>query len=528
MRSEFLLKNRRKFCLTGKIKKELNLYFCKILVFLIFIIFPAFSQINLKISEVMRNPVGSETEIPGGRSHEYIEVVNLGDESIILAGMKIFDGLVIDEIIEISANTISQGLCGVRELKPGQIGLILDKEIFPIYAQFPLNIPDSAAVFTINHSTICGGFSADDGFVILNGNDTVAEFKTSVENDKIKCVAEGSEPDGFSVVPSSLLKNWAIWKTEQASSGIIGNFNNGILREYEIRRKNDKFECKILYKDFEKKESGEKFVEKELSSSIIFDWGIFSDTISTANLYVKENSVVISEVASRADVEWLELYWADECFPLENWQMSVGGSVVNLPKIDCPNGKILVLGEKNIRKQIENAVEIVDWRKINNYNDTIFLVAPFGTVDSIAWTSDLFSGTSDKSTVQRKNLKKSGFDKDNLFAGKATPEAVLAAVEIKKFEIELSSKKFTPNGDGNLDSLVITAKKPKNGSVKIEIYGMDGNLVKTFESAAQTRFVWDGKTESGRIAEIGAIFVIGTFDDKNRKFSDRKNAVLWR
>jgi hypothetical protein len=57
---------------------------------------------------------------------------------------------------------------------------------------------------------------------------------------------------------------------------------------------------------------------------------------------------------------------------------------------------------------------------------------------------------------------------------------------------------------------------------------MDGNLLRTFEDASKTRFVWDGKTEYGRIAEVGPVFVLATFDDKSSKFSDRKNAVLWR
>jgi hypothetical protein len=517
-------------------QKELILRFCLILFF---IIFPAFSQ--LKISEVMRNPIGNETEIPGGRSHEYIEIVNLSDETINLVGMRLFDGQVYDQIIEIPKNTISQGLSGVTELKPGQIGLILDRDIFPIYDLYPLNIPDSTAIFTVNKASICGGLAADDGFIILDGNDTVAECKTEIDNEKIKCVAEGNEPDGYSIVPTSLLQKNITWKTEIASAGKIKNYNFGVLREYEISRKNDKFECKILYRNFGKnafienkkiEKSGEILLTKELASRVIFEWKIeektIFDTISTANLYVKENSVVITEVDSRAATEWIELYWTSECFDLENWHLIIGGSVVNLPKIECPKNRILVVGEKNIEKQIENAVVVSNWRKINNYDDTIFLAAPFGIVDSIAWTRDIFVDSRDKNTIQRKNPKISGFDKDNIFTGRATPGALLAVTEIKKFEIELSSKKFTPNGDNNLDSLVITAKKPQNGNVKIEIYGMDGNLLRTFESASQIRFVWDGKTESGRLAQIGPIFVIGTFDDKNSKFSDRKNAVLWR
>jgi hypothetical protein len=323
--------------------------------------------------------------------------------------------------------------------------------------------------------------------------------------------------------------------------GKIENFTDGILREYDIQRKNDKLECRILYRNFGKdalvndikltQKSGEIVFEKELAPSVIFEWKINAkiifDTVFTADLFVKERSVVITEVASRASDEWIEIYWKDECFPLENWYLIVGESVVALPKIDCPKNKILCISEKESGDLI-NMIKVANWRKINNYSDTIFLFAPFGVVDSVAWTSDIFANSSDKSTVQRRDANKSGFDNDNIFAGKESPGAVLIYNEIKKFAINLSSKKFTPNGDKDLDSLVIFVEKPRNGTVKIEIYEMSGNIVKTFESATQTRFVWDGKTDTGLLAQIGPVFVVGTFDDKKTKTSDRKDAILWR
>jgi len=513
--------------------------FKKTIIIVTIVIFDLFSQIL--VSEVMRNPVGKKTEVGGGKTHQYIEIVNFGDTTVSISGMRLFTGAVFDSILPIPKNAIPRGISGTTEIKSGQIALILDKEIIPVFGQFPLDIPDSAVILTVNHVSICNGFAANDGFVILRGNDTVAECRNSFDNGRFKCVPASSETEGFSIIPQSLFENSGVWNVKKPSVGKIENFDNGVLREYNIQRKNNVLECEILYRSFGKtasvngvklaEKSGKIVLEEEPASSIIFEWKIDAktvfDTISTAGLFVKEKSIVITEAASRAAVEWIELYWKDECFPLENWRLTIGESVVFLPKIECPKSRIVCVSEKDSGGLVK-MIKVANWRKINNYADTIFLSAPFGVVDSIAWTSDIFASSSDKSTVQRRDVNKSGFDKDNIFAGKETPGAVLRFDEIKKFAINLSSKKFTPNGDRNLDSLVISVEKPRNGTVKIEIYEMSGILVKMFESASQTRFVWDGKTESGRLAQIGPVFVIGTFDDKKTKISDRKDAILWR
>ena len=244
-------------------------------------------------------------------------------------------------------------------------------------------------------------------------------------------------------------------------------------------------------------------------------------------ILAQKGSVVISEADARAATEWIELYWKDECFPLEGWHLIIGGSIVNLPRLECPPNRILCISERAGSGLVE-MTRVQNWRKMNNFNDTVYLVAPFGVVDSIAWTSDIWTDSRDRSTVQRKDINGCGFDRNNVFTGPANPGAVLRFAPVSNFSINLSSKKFTPNGDRNLDSLVISAQKPQNGTVKIEIYAMDGNLLRTFESGTQTRFSWDGRNESGRIAETGPVFVIGTFEGGGKKFVDRKNAVLWR
>ena len=511
------------------------LFFC--MMFLTFS--AAFAQI--RVSEVMRNPLGGRNDIGGGRTHQYIEIVNMGNESVSIDGMRIFTGAVFNNILPLERGQIPRGITGTSEIKPGQKAIILDREIIPIFEQFPLNIPDSAVVLTVNLVSIAGGFAANDGFVIIRENDTLAEFRNAFENGRFKVFPTNVETQGLSLVPNTLFENTAIWSAENPSVARIRNFDGGVLREYKIERDGDEFSCRVLYRNFGRnasienisvnRESGEILLRKPLASSVIFEGIIdgyeFFDTVWTANLYVGENSVIITEVDARANVEWIELYWKNECFPLEGWHLLVGGSVVNLPPIECPANKILCISERETGGLV-NMIRIPNWRKINNFNDTIFLVAPFGTVDSIAWTSDIFSGSNDRSTVQRRDPNRSGFDSDNIFAGPATPGAVLRFAQLSRFSINLSSQKFTPNGDGHLDSLIITAVKPRSGTVKIEIYAMDGNLLKTFESATQTRFAWDGRNEFARIAEIGPIFVIGTFEGGGQRFADRKNAVLWR
>ncbi|MCL2845007.1 MAG: hypothetical protein FWE23_06105 [Chitinivibrionia bacterium] len=498
---------------------------------------------QIKVSEVMRNPIGGRT---AARAHQYIEIVNLGDETVSIEGMRLFTGAVFNNILPVERGAIPQGITGTSEIKSGQIAIILSREIIPIFEQFRHEIPDDVVVLTVNLITICGGFAANDGFVIIRANDTIAEFRNAFENGRYKVHPTTPETNGFSLVPQSLLCRDAmlaspVWNVEIPTVGKIKNFNNGVLREYQIERQGNEFAIKILYRNFGRtakiegknlsQNSGEISLTKPLASSVIFEINIenqtFFDTIWTANLFAEKGSVVISEVDARASVEWIELYWKNECFPLEGWHLLVGGSVVNLPRLECPPNRILCVSERESSGLVE-MTRVPNWRKINNFEDTIYLVAPFGVIDSIAFTRDIWTDSRDRSTVQRRDINGCGFDSDNVFAGTANPGAVLRFTPQRNFSINLSSKKFTPNGDGHLDSLIITASKPRSGTVKIEIYAMDGNLLRTFESPAQTRFSWDGRNEFGRIAPVGPVFVIGTFEGGGRKFTDRKNAVLWR
>ena len=522
-------------------KMAFSLYIITFFAAVLLSAFPCFAQI--KVSEVMRNPIGGRT---AARAHQYIEIVNLGDETVSVEGMRLFTGAVFNNILPVERGAIPQGITGTTEINPGQIAVILSREIIPIFEQFHYNIPDDVVVLTVNLVTICGGFAANDGFVIIRANDTIAEFRNAIENGRYKVHPTTPEINGFSLAPQSLLCRDAmlaspIWNVEIPTVGKIKNFNNGVLREYQIEVKNGEFECRILYRNFGKnakienrnlsRSLGEILLKKPLATSVTFEINIenqtFFDTIWTANLFAEKGSVVISEVDARASVEWIELYWKNECFPLDGWHLVVGGSIVNLPRLECPPNRILCISERESSGLVE-MIRVPNWRKINNFEDTVYLVAPFGVIDSIAWTRDIWTDSRDRSTVQRRDINACGFDSGNVFAGTANPGAVLRFTPVRTFSINLSSKKFTPNGDGHLDSLIITAEKPRGGKVKIEIYAMDGNLLRTFESSTQTRFSWDGRNEAGRISPIGPVFVIGTFDSGTKKFFDRKNAVLWR
>ena len=44
---------------------------------------------NIQINEVMSNPIGNSTEVPGDKSNEFIELINIGTVPIDVRGWKI-------------------------------------------------------------------------------------------------------------------------------------------------------------------------------------------------------------------------------------------------------------------------------------------------------------------------------------------------------------------------------------------------------------------------------------------------------
>jgi len=89
---------------------------------------------QLFVSELERNPIGPETETPGGKSHEYIELVNLTSDTFAIDQLVIFDGAIRDKLIPKFSKV---------KFVPGSVLLILDPDYFSEASQFPISYDTS-------------------------------------------------------------------------------------------------------------------------------------------------------------------------------------------------------------------------------------------------------------------------------------------------------------------------------------------------------------------------------------------------
>ena len=136
----------------------------------------------LVITEVMANPAGGETELPGGKGDEYIEIVNLSDESIDMAGWSISDGDGLDMLVAwdpgVHGGLEAQDVqIETTEVPAGGYVLVLD----PDYASPdrgevppPYTIGAGAVILTVEDSDLGGGggLSAADPLTLYDGGGT--------------------------------------------------------------------------------------------------------------------------------------------------------------------------------------------------------------------------------------------------------------------------------------------------------------------------------------------------------------------
>lgn len=87
----------------------------------------------------------------------------------------------------------------------------------------------------------------------------------------------------------------------------------------------------------------------------------------------------------------------------------------------------------------------------------------------------------------------------------ATTDPVILDLEAPSASVALSSRQFSPNGDGEQEELRVTLESDGGAQWRAEIYPADGAdpAVSRSWSAAPNRFVWNGQTSSGEEAATG-------------------------
>ena len=106
----------------------LNSFILKFLCTITIVCQCAYTQIL--ITELYRDPPGSESSLCGGASHEFIEILNIGTDTFKINNLFITDGMESDSVIPLREKLSMHPKCiyNRRFICPGQFALILDPD----------------------------------------------------------------------------------------------------------------------------------------------------------------------------------------------------------------------------------------------------------------------------------------------------------------------------------------------------------------------------------------------------------------
>ncbi len=508
----------------------------KSLLILFILITSAFSQIF--ISEIERNPQGPETEIPGGKSHEYIELVNLSEDTIAIASLAIFDGAMRDQLIPKRGGSL---------FRPGTVLIILDPDYFPVESLYPIGIDPSALIATVSHSSMCGGLTGTDGFLVEQNGKVLASCSDSINEDgKILFDSfSGTENESSVLAPNHLFGN-KIWSEQAGSPGTVRGLNGSIIYEYEISPEkisfvyrsfgangsvnviaNDLLICSFAVSNSLNRDSVSLPDElKTLCIESSDGVSTFKETIDLSRIRLPAGAVKISEISPRSEIEWFELHnETPSPINLTGWKLFNESYTVFFPAVVISADEYLVFSDKEFSYP-EKSIPF-SFFSLDNYRDTLRLDSHLGAMDSVLWDySSLPKWTTE--TLHRTAVS-NGFGTKSLMLGTPTPgSASSLSPDNTPLSVKVKPELFTPNGDGKDDSLQIDITAPSGYSCRLRLFDSSGKELRRFESA-KARTFWNGGTDSGLTVRRGPIIVLAEFESESgRQESRRVGAVLWR
>lgn len=493
------------------------------------------------ISEIERNPPGSESTAPGGKSHEYVELVNLSRDTLYIDSMVLTDGVVRDQLVSRS---------GARLFTPGAVLLILDPDYFPLAETLPINTAD-ATVATINHSSLCGGLSGSDGIRIEYKGRVIAELCDSSDESESEKLTftnyKGSENDEQTLSPEGFIfsKNW---RSSKGTPGEVQQLNEKFYYEMDLSKERlllhrrsfrDEWECRVTASGvdiFTAKRGAFDFKTDTINlpdslNSLIFSFSSKSetiiDTINLSLIQVEPNAVEISEILPRGDSEFIELRnRTDADIILSNWRVANSEDTFAITSEAVINSNSFLVFSKNDLSPFKSEI-VSDWFSLDNYRDSLYLLSPWGVHDSAAWNYKNYSEWDDESL--HRVAGSNGFSATALALDEQSPGAqTVIASDETPHTLSISPETFTPNGDGRDDSLIIRVTHPAHYSTNIRIFSISGEEVKQFQLHGQ-RGVWNGSTGSGTTARRGPYVVIAEFSSNSGSdVMKRKGVALWR
>jgi len=564
--------------------------FHSVLVNLVIIFYPflLFSR-NLIVTELYRNPNGLESELCGGKSHEFVEIFNPGPDTFIVDNFFLSDGSETDSILPFGTIISGHDSCVADQsfLAPGQIGLILDSDYKVAVEKQGCVLPIGKGVilFTCADAELGNGLSDDDGILLYKGTrnriDSIVCLLSDKQLESESPVSEKivfSDPEnieGHSIVATRFLsdkKSFSHCPTD-VSPGLLESMQKGWVVEFIFGSYvpfQETVSCTLLCIcvnpdpqvnkfNYSLKKGGSVILQGMLSleknraeliiplqvDSVDYRFSIANTEwrIDMSSIILPHSPLKINELypfGTQFESEWYELVNVSSMpINLKNWKTGnyEDTSVITDNEYLLEPGAFLIIAKS---KQlflhsfpgISSVLQPPDWHSLNNYGDTLCVFDSEGNVRDIVCYRYSWFGNIHK-PIERVNSAIDGCDSTNwvISTGGGTPGFPNGALfwrNVSKTEIEIGPVPFTPDQDGKDDLLSIKLSLPASCSVNLCIYDFRGTKVRCFHGPARRQYFWDGKTDNGKVVQCGPFFVVAELTSTSGTTLLRKKGILWR
>lgn len=569
----------------GKLNGPLSVLVYLVIQFYPTLLFPR----NLIITELYRNPDGIESALCGGKSHEFIEIINPGPDTFFVDNFFLSDGNEADSILPFGMIISGHDSCVTNQsfLAPGQIGLILDSDYKVAVEKQGCVLPISkgTVLFTCADAELGNGLSDDDGILLYKGSRNRIDSIVCLLSDNqlesespVSAKIVFSDPkniEGYSIVVSRLLSDKKSFDhcPTHVSPGWLEIVQQGWIVEFTFGSyvyPQENVSCTLscicvnpdlqvnkfnysLKKDGSVVLQGVLSLEKNMAQVITplqvdsVDYRFYIDNIEwkidLSSIFLPYSPLKINEIypfGTQFESEWYELVNVSSMpINLKNWKAGnfEDTSVITKSEYLLEPGSFLVITKSKqlFLKSFPGVSPVLQpqaWHILNNYSDTLCIFDSDGNMRDIVCYRYSWFGNTHK-PIERVNSTIDGCDSTNwvISTGSGTPGYPNGALfwrNVSKAEIEIGPVPFTPDQDGKDDLLSIKLSLPAFSSVNLCIYDFRGTKVRCFYGPARKQYFWDGKTDNGKVVQCGPFFVVAELTSATGTTLLRKKGILWR
>jgi len=523
---------------------------------LILVLLAQISIAQVILSEIMNNPAGGETSIPGGDSNEYIELYNAGSDTVDLSGWSFDDGDASDDIA--SADGIidplpddPDGIYNSTSLPPGGFALILDPEYTDPANDQPYDWPTGTIILTIATSTDLGGsrLATTDPITLYDDSSTPTDSfpnpfdpgdGVSVERDEPALSAGWSSsiaPSGST--PGARNSHWP-YGTDLALDSLttpdnpatsspitvyafVTNVGEAIVSSATVSVFRDTSETELLDSEtitnISVDETREVQFELTLTEGSFELFAALSGDDNSTNDYASLSILVgptgwpvcISEIMfmpTSGEPEWIELYnWSDVSVDLEAWQFGDENSLYDIPPCTLEPGGFVVLCEDTAAfpdTLCDGALLLQpsSWPALNNTGDIVRIFDDSGLPrHSIAYTDDQF-GTCMDNGISAETIEEGG-SQVACSPGGRTPgcENAIWLITPGGRSVYADPNPFDPTREATM----INVELP-GGGLDVCIYDRMGRKIANLADPGHPvglSFPWNGADDSGDLLPAG-------------------------